>query len=210
MMMQYGPLLECLLAGGFVCAVSDSHNHQRLQDEEVRAAMDDYLRPLNRRLASSADGQIWYLAWLELNQELRDSLSQQLRETLDSLMPLLGLMQLLQDTTGSDRMLAPHEVLNRHDIAARIDNNPSLRQQLQQLCMTRLFQSQSEDAGGQLKLVFERLRQLGYLLQPHKDRQHFIVTGKIDYLLELVRFIQEEERIQIDDVPAQQQEELLS
>ncbi|MFB1010436.1 MAG: hypothetical protein QMB92_03165, partial [Thiopseudomonas sp.] len=61
-----------------------------------------------------------------------------------------------------------------------------------------------------LKLVFERLRQQGYLLQPHKDRQHFIVTGKIDYLLELVRFIQEEERIPIDDEPAAQQEALLS
>ena len=150
------------------------------------------------------------MAWLELDQPLRDSLSQQLRETLDSLIPMLSLMQLVQDTTGSDRVLSAHDVLNRHDIAARIENNPSLRQQLQQLCSTRLFQSQSEDVSGQLKLVFERLRQLGYLLQPHKDRLHFIVTGKIDYLLELVRFIQEEERIKIEEETKEQQEELLS
>ncbi|TDQ38494.1 condensin complex protein MksE [Thiopseudomonas denitrificans] len=209
-MIQYGPLLEDLLGGGFVCQVRDSHNHERLQNEALREQLDQYLRPLNRRLASSADGAVWYLAWLELNQELRDSLSQQLRDTLDSLMPMLTLMQLVQDTTGSDRVLSAHDVLNRHDLAARIENNPSLRQQLQQLCTTRLFQSQSEDTGGQLKLVFERLRQQGYLLQPHKDRQHFVVTGKIDYLLELVRFIQEEERIQLDDEPAAQQEALLS
>lgn len=209
-MIQYGALLEYLLAGGFVCAVSDSHNHERLQQEETRTAIDEYLRPLNRRLASSADGAVWYLAWRELNQELRDQLSQQLRETLDSLMPMLSLLQLVQDTTGSDRVPGAHDVLNRHDIAARIETNPSLRQQLQQLCNTRLFQSQSEDVGGQLKLVFDRLRQQGYLLQPHRDRQHFIVTGKIDYLLELVRFIQEEERIQVEEEPAVQQEELLS
>ncbi len=209
-MIQYGPLLEQLLAGGFVCAISDSHNHERLQDEAVRTRLDQYLRPLNRRLASSADGSVWYLAWLELDQTLRDELSQQLRETLDSLMPMLGLMQLVQDTTGSDRVISAGDVLNRHDIASRIENNPSLRQQLQLLCNTRLFQSQSEDVAGQLKLVFERLRQLGYLLQPHKDRLHFIVTGKIDYLLELVRFIQEEERIPIDDEPVMQQEALLS
>ncbi len=209
-MIQYGALLEYLLAGGFVCAVSDSHNHERLQQEETRTAIDEYLRPLNRRLASSADGAVWYLAWRELNQELRDQLSQQLRETLDSLMPMLSLLQLVQDTTGSDRVPGAHDVLNRHDIAARIETNPSLRQQLQQLCNTRLFQSQSEDVGGQLKLVFDRLRQQGYLLQPHRERQHFIVTGKIDYLLELVRFIQEEERIQVEEEPAVQQEELLS
>lgn len=208
-MIQYGALLEYLLAGGFVCAVSDSYNHQRLQQEDTRQAIDDYLRPLNRRLACSADGGVWYLAWCELNPELRDALSQQLRDILDSLLPMLTLMQLVQDTTGSDRVLSAEDVLNRHDIAARIESNPSLRQQLQQLCATRLFQSQSEEVGGQLKLVFERLRQLGYLLQPHKDRQHFIVTGKIDYLLELVRFIQEEERIRIDEPPAAQQEALL-
>lgn len=208
-MIQHGPLLEYLLAGGFVCAVSDSHNHERLQDEDLREQIDNYLRPLNRRLASSADGGVWYLAWRELNQELRDSLSQQLRETLDSLLPLLSLMQLVQDTTGHDRVLSAQDVLNRHDIAARIEGNPSLRQQLQQLCSTRLFQSQSEDVGGQLKLVFDRLCQHGYLLQPHKDRQHYIVTGKIDYLLELVRFIQEEERIPLDEEPATQQEALL-
>lgn len=210
-MMQYGSLLEYLLGGGFVCAVSDSHNHTRLQNEDVRTAIDQYLRPLNRRLASSADGAVWYLAWLELNQDLRDRLSVQLRETLDSLLPMLSLMQLVQDTTGNDRVLGAHDVLNRHDIAARIENNPSLRQQLQQLCGMRLFQSQSEEVGGQLKLVFDRLCQLGYLLQPHKDRQHYIVTGKIDHLLELVRFIQEEERIPLqEDEPAAQQEALLS
>lgn len=209
-MIQYGPLLEDLLAGGFVCQVRDSHNHERLQDDSLREQIDQYLRPLNRRLASSADGAVWYLAWLELNQDLRDSLSQQLRDILDSLLPMLSLMQLVQDTTGSDRVLSAHDVLNRHDLAARIENNPSLRQQLQQLCTTRLFSSQSEDTGGQLKLVFDRLCQHGYLLQPHKDRQHFIVTGKIDYLLELVRFIQEEERIPLDEEPTAQQETLLS
>ncbi|MGI6407337.1 MAG: hypothetical protein ACOX0Y_01270 [Thiopseudomonas sp.] len=209
-MIQYGALLEYLLAGGFVCAVSDSHNHERLQSEAAREAIDDYLRPLNRRLASSADGSVWYLAWRELNQPLRDSLSQQLRTTMDSLLPMLGLMQLVQDTTGSDRVLSAHDVLNRHEIAARIEANPSLHQQLQQLCTTRLFQSQSNEVGGQLKLVFDRLCETGYLLQPHKDRQHFIVTGKIDYLLELARFIQEEERIRIDEEPPVQQEELLS
>lgn len=208
-MIQYGPLLEKLLSGAFICTVTDSHNHERLQDEQVRKEIDTYLRPLNRRLACSSDQAVWYLAWLELNQELRDSLSQQLRETLDSLIPMLGLMQLVQDTTGSDQVLSAHDVLNRHDLAARIENNPSLRQQLQQLCSTSLFNSKAEDVGGQLKLVFDRLCQIGYLLQPHKDRQHFIVTGKIDYLLELVRFIQEEERIPISEEPAAQQEELL-
>lgn len=209
-MIQHGPLLEQLLSGSFVCAVTDSHSFERLQDEQLRSEINAYLRPLNRRLACSADNAVWYLAWVELDERLREQLSQQLREILDSLIPMLSLMQLVQDTTGQDQVLTAHDVLNRHDIASRIENNPSLRQQLQQLCSTSLFNSKAEDVAGQLKLVFDRLCQQGYLLQPHKDRQHYIVTGKIDYLVELVRFIQEEERIALADEPPAQQEELLA
>jgi len=41
------------------------------------------------------------------------------------------------------------------------------------------------------------------LLQPHTNRLYFIVTGKIDYLLELVRFIKDEENIPLDETTTQ-------
>ncbi|NLD01647.1 MAG: hypothetical protein GX673_12860, partial [Gammaproteobacteria bacterium] len=198
-MMQYSHLLEQLLAGGFICEVTDSHAFARLQDAEQRTAIDEYLRPLNRRLASNPEGSVWFLAWRELTQPVRDQLAQQFKETLDSLIPMLKLLQLTQETMGHENVLTANDILNRHDMAARIENNPSLREQLQALAQTRFFQSQSEDVTGQLKQVFDRLRNHGYLHQPHKDRHHYIVTGKIDYLIDLTRFIREEENIYIDD-----------
>ncbi|HKM26566.1 MAG TPA: hypothetical protein VJY57_03900 [Thiopseudomonas sp.] len=208
-MMQYSHLLEQLLAGGFICEVTDSHAFARLQDAEQRTAIDEYLRPLNRRLASNPEGSVWFLAWRELTQPVRDQLAQQFKETLDSLIPMLKLLQLTQETMGHENVLTANDILNRHDMAARIENNPSLREQLQVLAQTRFFQSQSEDVTGQLKQVFDRLRNHGYLHQPHKDRHHYIVTGKIDYLIDLTRFIREEENIYIDDELPPSQEGLL-
>ncbi len=208
-MMQYSHLLEQLLAGGFICEVTDNHAFARLQDAEQRTAIDEYLRPLNRRLASNPEGSVWFLAWRELTQPVRDQLAQQFKETLDSLIPMLKLLQLTQETMGHENVLTANDILNRHDMAARIENNPSLREQLQVLAQTRFFQSQSEDVTGQLKQVFDRLRNHGYLHQPHKDRHHYIVTGKIDYLIDLTRFIREEENIYIDDELPPSQEGLL-
>ena len=208
-MMQYSHLLEQLLAGGFICEVTDSHAFARLQDAEQRTAIDEYLRPLNRRLASNPEGSVWFLAWRELTQPVRDQLAQQFKETLDSLIPMLKLLQLTQETMGHENVLTANDILNRHDMAARIENNPSLREQLQVLAQTRFFQSQSEDVTGQLKQVFDRLRNHGYLHQPHKDRHHYIVTGKIDYLIDSTRFIREEENIYIDDELPPSQEGLL-
>ncbi len=209
MMMQYSDLLEQLLAGGFICEVTHSSAFQRLQDAQQRAALDEYLRPLNRRLASNPEGSVWFLAWRELTQPVRDQLSQQFKETLDSLIPMLKLLQLTQETMGHENVLTASDILNRHDLAARIENNPSLREQLQALADTRFFQSQSDDVTGQLKQVFDRLRSHGYVHQPHKDRHHYIVTGKIDYLIDLARFIREEEQIYIEEEPAPSQEGLL-
>lgn len=53
----------------------------------------------------------------------------------------------------------------------------------------------------------KRLVEHGYLLQPHANRLYFTVTGKIDYLLDLVRFIKDEENIPLDE--SQSQVELL-
>ena len=78
MMMQHSYLLEQLLAGEFICAVTDNSAFRRLQDEQQRNAIDEYLRPLNRRLASNPEGSVWFLAWRELTPALREQLSQQL------------------------------------------------------------------------------------------------------------------------------------
>ncbi len=56
-MIEHGPLIERLLAGEFICAVSDESAFRRLQDEEIREQLDAYLRPLNRRLAFNSDGR---------------------------------------------------------------------------------------------------------------------------------------------------------
>ena len=122
---------------------------------------------------------------------------------------MLKLLQLPQETMGHEHGLTASDILNRHDLAARIENNPSLREQLQALADTRFFQSQSDDVTGQLKQVFDRLRSHGYVHQPHKDRHHYIVTGKIDYLIDLARFIREEEQIYIEEEPTPSQEGLL-
>ncbi len=210
MMMEHSDLLEQLLGGAFVCAVSHSEAFRQLQNEQTRDDFDQYLRPLNRRLATNPEGSVWFLAWRELTQPLREQLSQQFKDTLDSLIPMLKLLQLAQETLGHENVLTANDILNRHDMAARIENNPSLREQLQALVQTRFFQSQSDDVGGQLKQVFDRLRSHGYLYQPYKDRHHYFVTGKIDYLIDLTRFIREEENIYIDNELPPLQEDLLA
>lgn len=208
-MIEHGPLIERLLAGDFICAVSDENAFRRLQDEQTREQLDTYLRPLNRRLAANPENSVYFLAWRNLNDEAREQLSQQLGETLHSLLPLLEWLRLVQEALGRDALVAPGDVLKPAEFSAKCEDNQSLRERLERLATDSFFGSQSEQLDAQLKQVFKRLKEHGYLLQPHADRQVYLVTGKVDYLIDLVRFIRDEENLPIDEEAPATQEALL-
>ncbi|MGB8711541.1 MAG: hypothetical protein WCD50_00245 [Onishia taeanensis] len=208
-MMEHGPLIERLLAGDFICAVSDESAFRRLQDEQTREQLDSYLRPLNRRLAANPEGSVYFLAWRNVNDEAREQLSQQLGDTLHSLLPLLEWLRLVQEALGRDALVAPGDVLKPAEFSAKCEDNQSLRERLERLATDSFFGSQSEQLDAQLKQVFKRLKEHGYLLQPHADRQVYLVTGKVDYLIDLVRFIRDEENLPIDEEAPATQEALL-
>ena len=208
-MVAFGPLLERLLAGEFICAVSDEGAFRRLQDEEVRERLDAYLRPLNRRLATNDEGTVYFLAWHTLDEAAREQLSRQLGETMASLLPLLEWLQLVQEALGRDGPPAPGDVLKPADFSSRCEDHQGLRERLERLATDPFFGSQSDQLDAQLKQVFKRLKERGYLLQPHADRQYYLVTAKIDYLLDLVRFIRDEENLPVDDQAPSAQERLL-
>ncbi|PXX97708.1 condensin complex protein MksE [Halomonas sp. LBP4] len=208
-MVELGPLLERLLAGQFICAVSDEAAFRRLQDDEIREQLDAYLRPLNRRLATNDEGSVYFLAWRQLNDDAREQLSRQLGDTVNSLLPLLEWLQLVQEALGRDGLAAPGDVLKPADFSSRCEDNQGLRERLERLATDPFFGSQSDQLDAQIKQVFKRLKEHGYLLQPHADRQYFVVTAKIDYLIDLTRFIRDEEHLPVDEAAPGDQESLL-
>lgn len=206
-MLQHGPLLERLLAGDFICRITDEDAYRHLSLEQTQQDINHYLRPLNRRLVSNDDQSVYFLGYYELSKEAREQLSQQFAQTVHSLLPLLEWLQLVQETLGRDSALTAGDTIKLQEFVLRTEDNQSLRQRLNTLASDRFFNSQSEQLDSQVKLIFRRLKEHGYLLQPHADRQYYIVTGKIDYLIDVIRFIRDEEHLPVEDTP--QQEALL-
>lgn len=204
-MMVHGPLLEKLLAGNFICQVSDEEAFVKLQQAGMREAIDEYLRPLNRRLAHNSDATVYFLAYRDIHDSAREHLKQQLAVVMASLLPLLEWLTYVQEALGSDAILAPGDTLKLQELVLKTEDNPSLRLRLQSLASDKFFGSSADSVDAQAKQVAKRLLEHGYLLQPHSNRLYFTVTGKIDYLLELVRFIKDEERIPLAE-PATQPE----
>ncbi|OPX54116.1 hypothetical protein SAMN02745127_03089 [Oceanospirillum multiglobuliferum] len=203
-MLQHGPLLERLLNGDFICKISNHDAYRHLSDEQTQQAINDYLRPLNRRLVSNEDRSVYFLAYHDLTLEAREHLSSQFALTVQSLLPVLEWMQLVQETLGRDSALTAGDTIKLQEFVLRTEDNQSLRHRLNALAADKFFNSQSDALDLQVKLIFRRLREHGYLLQPHNDRQYYVITGKVDYLIDIIRFIRDEEQLPVDDAPAQE------
>lgn len=204
---QLRPLIEALLAGQFICAISQPEQHRKLQQESTRETINEYLRPLNRRVAMNDEQSLYFLAYRDIDSDDREQLKQQLAHTMSSLLPLLEWLTYVQEAQGSDAALAAGDTIKLQELVLRTEDNPSLRQRLQALADDRFFNSQAESVDAQVKQISKRLVEHGYLQQPHRERQYYQVTGKIDYLIDLVRFIKDEENLPLSDT--QVQEDLL-
>ena len=70
---------------------------------------------------------------------------------------------------------------------------------MQKIARYRLFGSTSVEVDGQLKQGFKKLTDLGYLLRPNPEKQIYVATGKVDYLFEVLRFIDETEALSLSE-----------
>jgi hypothetical protein len=190
-MIEHGPLLERLLEGEFICSITDEHSFHKLQNDELVNDLNHFLRPLNRRVAKNDDGSVYFLAYCDLTQNARQHLSHQFASTVQSLLPML-------EWNAGD-------TIKLQDFESKVVDNQSLIHRLAHLANDRVFKSTSDKPDMQIKQVFKRIKEMGYLHQPHKDRLFYIVTGKVEQLIELVRFIKDEENLPIDDATPEQE-----
>ena len=204
-MIEHGPLLERLLEGEFICSITDEHSFHKLQNDELVNDLNHFLRPLNRRVAKNDDGSVYFLAYCDLTQNARQHLSHQFASTVQSLLPMLEWMQLVQEALGRDGALNAGDTIKLQDFESKVVDNQSLIHRLAHLANDRVFKSTSDKPDMQIKQVFKRIKELGYLYQPHKDRLFYTVTGKVEQLIELVRFIKDEENLPIDDETPEQE-----
>lgn len=211
MMTQQGLVLEQLLSGQFICEVSDEEAWRYLQGESNAQKIETQLNLLNRTLATAAEGEVFYAAYQDLADKERKVLSSQFQDIANNLLPLVEWLLLVQEAAGSDMPVSRGLPIRLNELQTVIEDTPAFAEQIEKISRYRLFGSTSTTLDGQIKQVFKRLVDLGYLLKPNPEKQLFIATGKIDYLFEVLRFIDDAENLSLSQQAemAAKQESLL-
>lgn len=199
MITEQGRILELLLSGAFICQISDEDAWRFLKTTGNNDKIESQLNVLNRTLASAADGEVFYAAYQSLYDNERKQLGSQFQEISSHLMPLVEWLLLVQQANGSDVPVTQGSAIRLNELQTTIEDTPAFAEQLEKISRNRLFGSTSTQLDGQLKQVFSRLTQLGYLLKPNAEKQIYLATGKIEYLYDVLKFIDETEALSLTE-----------
>ena len=201
MLSNKGKVIERLLQGAFICRTSDEEGWRFLKNPANREQVDDYLATLNRKVAvvgGQSEGEVFFCAYRQLGEDERKVLGQQFRDVCAALTPLIEWLVLVQEAGAQDAPLTEGSALRLNELQSIVEDTPAFREQLARISHYRLFGSTSASVDGQIKQVFKRLCELGYLLRPNPDKQIYLGTGKLDHLYEVIRFIDESESLDLE------------
>jgi hypothetical protein len=202
MLSTKGQVIERLLKGDFICRTTDEDGWRFLKNPANREQVDDYLSTLNRLVAAvggTVDSDVFYCGYRQLGEDERKFIGQQFRDVCNALTPLVEWLVLVQEAGAQDAPLTEGAPLRLNELQTIVEDTPAFREQLTRISHYRLFGSSSSSVDGQIKQVFKRLCELGYLTRPNPEKQLYLGTGKLDYLYEVMRFIDETEGLDLED-----------
>ncbi|MCL1092277.1 condensin complex protein MksE [Shewanella kaireitica] len=191
-------LIERLLKGQFICRTTDEDGWRALKNPDTRERVEAYLNQINRTIGSAGEGEVFFCGYQQLGESERKVISSQFKDICNALIPLVEWLVLVQEGSGQDAPLSEGAAVRLTELQTRIEDTPAFREQLAKISHYRLFGSTSSNVDAQIKLVFKRLVELGYLTKPNAEKQIFIATGKLDYLYEVIRFIDETEGLSLE------------
>lgn len=181
--------LTLLLAGEFICSVRYPDAWRFLEDEGRRADVEAFLARLGRRLARTRQGGAWFAAYIDIGTDERRAMRDGFADIKHNLRLLVGFFVHVMQALRQDQFLAPGSIVEANRLMAAIDQNPNLRSELQALAGLGKGPTGDGTLRGTLERLLKKLRDDGYLVLANPEREIYEVTGKIEYLQEVVDFL---------------------
>jgi hypothetical protein len=182
--------LKRLAEGCFVCAVHYPEEYAALQEADGRARAEAWLSAIGYRLARLDAEGAFFMAHAVVTADLRSRLRDELRTVRSRLEPVVGFMETLRQAQGRHPQIHAGDMLWESEISEAVRGSALLERRL--LEMREIGGARvSDSAIDRVRRMLAQLQNDGYLVETNPTNKGYRVTGKIDYLYQLIGFIAE-------------------
>jgi hypothetical protein len=181
--------MRLLLSGEFVCEVHYPDAYRFLAVDAHQKDANAYLARINRTLAATEQGGAWYAAYDRIDQDEKRAIKDDFTQIKQKIRFLVEFFVKAMRATDQEVFYSRGDKIEAHALMAAIDGNPGLRAEFQAMGTVGRGGATDGKMKGSLDRQLNFLVDNGYLVVSNADREIYQVTGKIEYLTEIVQFL---------------------
>lgn len=201
---------ESLLAANFICPYTDREAYVALNDRESRIKIESTLNDLNRVLKQTSRSGVYYAAYKNIGGSNKTQVRRVLQEHHELIRPVVGFIALVSEAQQSDSVLTSGGIITQARIITQVNSSQSLEGRLDKICRLPKVKQRKhlETTQEKVEQVFEFLKKHGLITLSNKERGEYTVTGKVDFVYELLEYIDSRENIveKVNEQKSEQQE----
>lgn len=200
---MFDKAMSLLLSGEFVCEVRYPDAYRFLSLENNQKDVNAYLARIGRTLAATEQGGAWYVAYDRIDQDEKRAIKDEFARIKQKIRPLVLFFAHAMRATNLEVSYSRGDKIEAHALMAAIDGNPGIRAEFQALGTMGRGGATDGKLKGSLDRQLRTLVDDGYLTVANAEREIYQVTGKIEYLDEIVQFLMTADNIP-DDIGDEQ------
>jgi hypothetical protein len=203
---MFKQVTESLLSGQFICPTAFPDAFDYLSKAENFSKVDGFLAQLERELCVLEGEEIYYAAYAQIDSNNRSQIKEAFSEIRSQLRPVVEWMDMVMTATGQDMPIRARDEIRLHKLLNMIELEPSLCEQMNRITQAGLFKTNKTTITDQLSWILQKLEQCGYLVKPNPQGALYIVTGKMNYLHQIIAFLNDAEDLELDQQTANKDE----
>ena len=180
--------LKNLAAGEFICSHRFPDEYEALESPEGREQAEKWLQAIGHRLARLHEEGAFFMAHSVLTTDVRAQVREEMRSIRSKLQPAVGILETVRQSQGRDPHIHAGDVLFASEIAEAARKSSMLETRIleaRELAGTR----PDESTLVRVSKMLEKLREEGYVRLVNENQGGYEITGKIDYLYQLIAYI---------------------
>lgn len=195
--------LKRLAEGCFVCEVRYPEEFATLQETDSRNRAEEWLSAIGYRLARLNEDGAFFMAHAVVTSELRTRVREELKSVRNRLEPLVGFMETLRQAQGRHPQIHAGDMLWESEISEAVRGSALLERRL--LDMREIGGARVTDSAiDRVRRMLTHLQSDGYIVETNPVNKGYQVTGKINYLYQLIGLIAENTAHLSDDAVVDQ------
>jgi hypothetical protein len=196
-------LLEKLLAGQFICQFTNDTAFNHLLTKQGRVQVNNAMSSLERELVQLPNDGAFYLSLISPDKKADQiSIRKHFEALRDKIEPVISFLVFVSRAKPEFGILSPGQVVRFSDLLNVITHTDQHIKQLNKLVTMFPFKTSKQGTEEKLKAVINGMISEGLLVEKNEDGLIYQVTGKLDYIHNVLSFIAENENIDLesDDV----------